>query len=1135
MSFIESLRQARELLRQEQRLSLRALGRELGLDDETLDEIADELVEIQQLARREGRALVWCGGADAGEAQAGPAQPPAPGPLDYTPRHLAERILASRSALEGEKKQVTVLFCDVAGSMDLAEALGPEGWHETLDSFFEVLTRAVHNFEGTINQYTGDGVMALFGAPVALEEHARCAGLAALEIQRELEPLRAQLAMRDLPFAARVGLNSGVVVVGRIGDDLRMDYTAQGQVVGIAARLENLAAPGQILVSEFTQAQLEDYFELEPLGPTAVKGVSRPIGIARLRGARMEANRFNIARQRGLSRFVGRDQHLAELVDMLGEVRGGRGRTVGVVAEAGAGKSRLCYEFLNDCRAQGLTVLECHAVSHGRHMAWLPIRQLLRSYCGLDGSEPPTQALGQVRERLLRDQAEDEAAVPVVAAFLGLRGEGVPECTADPERLQAQLVEVLCRIVCGVGFAGPVITYVEDLHWLDSSSERALRQCLDALEEGRGMMVVNYRPEYQDHWLQGARFRCLRLEPLGADEVGLLLRDRLGEHPSVTGLARRVFERTGGNPFFCEEVLHALRESGALRETANGVEFAGQLGALEIPASVHDVLAARIDRLDDDSKMALQAAAVIGRYFRRDALERLINLPGQHLGRILDTLQQGGFIQPDSAAGRGSFLFAHALIQDVAKSSLLGSRLKALHAEYARILQEVHATDLDAMAALIAHHLEAAGEALAAAQWLMRSTEHLWAQDIEQTLSNTQNALRLTASLPESPEQQRCRLHALRAIIGRSIFSALDRKLLERYVEEASGLAEALGDPVAAARIRLGYANALGFNFGEVEAWVEGVGAVLEMEERLPEQIRAAIRGNDWSYALFIRGRLAEAGREASAAFEVLARYPDDPAMSAAHAIVGFYKPLYRAMLGDLSGALAELESNRAGLRPALLEQWKWQFLEAEMIIRHLGAGPQGEAGLPADGRALVAGEVALTDSNISMRLAAALGLLRAGQPAAAVRLIEEQLALFHATARDLELESRTLAFLSEACFAAGEPVRAQQTARQAVALARRHGARQFEVQARLALAAAELPLGADAAALAADLDELDRLIQDTGAMVYRPRVLELRARLAARQGDRHTARQCCASACRAYREIGAHGAAQVLEEQFSA
>ena len=403
MNMLEVIRDVRRHLQENGRVSLRVLRRQYELDDDMLDELTEELVDVQQIARREQNILVWIG--EAAAPVTGPAvapSPPARNPLTYTPKHLADKILQSKSALEGERKQVTVLFADVKGSMELAEQLDPEQWHHILDRFFQILSDGVHRFEGTVNQYTGDGIMALFGAPIAHEDHAQRACYAALHLRETLRDFADDLRRsKGVNLAVRIGMNSGEVVVGRIGDDLRMDYTAQGQTVGLAQRMEQIAASDCAYLSANTAHLVEGYFQLRDLGEFNIKGASAPQRVYELQRVGALRTRLDASRARGFSKFVGRADEMATLEAALERSLHGHGQTVGVVAEAGTGKSRLCFEFVERCRARGFTVLEANAFAHGRNVPLLPMLAVFRAFFGVQTGDTELGIQEKIAGRLL--------------------------------------------------------------------------------------------------------------------------------------------------------------------------------------------------------------------------------------------------------------------------------------------------------------------------------------------------------------------------------------------------------------------------------------------------------------------------------------------------------------------------------------------------------------------------------------------------------------------------------------------------------------------------------------------------------------------------------------------------------------
>jgi class 3 adenylate cyclase len=533
------------------------------------------------------------------------AAPEAPerSPRDYTPKHLADRILRSQSAIQGERKQVTVLFADVKGSMELAAQLGDEAWHRILDRFFQLLSDGVHRFEGTVNQYTGDGVMALFGAPIAHEDHAQRACYASVHILEEVSRYATELKREHgLSFSARLGLNSGDVVVGKIGDDLRMDYTAQGQTVGLAQRMETLASPDTCYLSAATARLVSGYLDLEDLGEFNVKGLDEPVAVHRLIGMGSATSRFDISRARGLTRFIGRDADMATLETALEQAQAGNGQVVGIVAEAGTGKSRLCFEFAERCRARGLVVNQGTGVAHGKNLPYLPILQVFRGYYGIQEGDDDRTIREKIAGRMLLLDEDFRDELPVLFEFFGAPDPERPLARMDPDAMQRQLFSVLRRIVQGAdprAGAQSFITLIEDLHWLDPGSETFLEQWVEAVAGSSAFLLLNFRPEYRAGWSQRSYYHQIPLAPLGPDAIRDLLDDLLGSDPSTEGLAETIHARTGGNPFFTEEVVQTLIESGQLEGERGAYRLVTPVESLEVPPSVKAVLAARIDRLSE--------------------------------------------------------------------------------------------------------------------------------------------------------------------------------------------------------------------------------------------------------------------------------------------------------------------------------------------------------------------------------------------------------------------------------------------------------------------------------------------------------------------------------------------------------
>src|SRR3989441_10186219 len=409
-------------------------------------------------------------------------------PRTYTPRHLVDKILTTRSALQGERKQVTVLFADMVDSMQLAERVDAAEWHRMLDRFFQILAEGIHRFEGTINQFTGDGVMALFGAPLAHEDHARRGCHAALYLMDRLRTYASELRPRGLDFAIRMGLNSGEVVVGTIGDDLRMDYTAQGHSVGLAARMEQVAAPGTIYASEHTVRLVEGFFTLRDHGTPAMKGVSTPVRVFEVLGIGPLRTRLDAASARGFSRLVGREEELAWLEGLLARALESNGQVAGVVGDAGVGKSRVCLEFVNRCRAGGIAVHEAHCPAHGATVPLLPIRELVRSFLALGNDDPAEVVRRKVADQLEVLDPQFRDVIPLVLDVLGVPDADAPAVSPGGD---ARLAQFLRRFVRLRSATGTVVLLFDDAHWIDRESDRLVGELAAAVRGTRTLLVAN--------------------------------------------------------------------------------------------------------------------------------------------------------------------------------------------------------------------------------------------------------------------------------------------------------------------------------------------------------------------------------------------------------------------------------------------------------------------------------------------------------------------------------------------------------------------------------------------------------------------------------------------------------------------
>jgi class 3 adenylate cyclase/tetratricopeptide (TPR) repeat protein len=707
MDFYAILDQVVDLLRQRQRVTYRALKRQFALGDEALEDLKAELLYAYPQVRDDaGQGLVWIGdSAPTPSAVSAPVEPPQQAPLAYTPSYLAEKILTTRSALEGERKQVTVLFADLKGSMELLADRDPEEARQLLDPVLERMMAAVHRYEGTVNQVMGDGIMALFGAPIAHEDHAVRACYAALAMQEAVgqyaEGVRRQ---QGLDVQMRVGLNSGEVVVRSIGNDLHMDYSAVGQTTHLAARMEQLARPGSTLLTMETLRLVEGLVRVTALGPVPVRGLDAPVEVFELVGASALRGRFQARVAGGLTRFVGRDHELDTLHQALQQADVGHGQVVAMVGEAGVGKSRLVYEFTHSHYTSKWRVLESASVSYGKATPYFPIIDLLRRYSHIEERDDPRTVRAKVTGQVLTLDETLQESIPALLSLLEALPADSPFLQLDPPQRRQRTLTALKRVLLCECQAQPLVLVCEDLHWIDSETQALLDSLVESLPTARLLLLVNYRPEYQHGWGSKTYYTQLRLDPLPSASTDELLHALLGNDPSLEPLKRLLVERTEGNPFFLEESVRTLVEVGVLVGGPGAYRLAMPLETFQVPATVQAVLAARIDRLPPEEKRLVQTAAVIGHAVPLPLVQAIAELPEADLHRGLAHLQAAEFLYETRLFPERAFTFKHALTHEVAYNSLLQEQRRGLHTRIVAALERLYADRLDEQVELLAHH-----------------------------------------------------------------------------------------------------------------------------------------------------------------------------------------------------------------------------------------------------------------------------------------------------------------------------------------------------------------------------------------------------------------------------------------------
>jgi len=766
------------------------------------------------------------------------ASPPSRAPNSYTPKHLAEKILTSKAALEGERKQVTVLFCDIVDSSRLAERLEPEAMHEVMDRALRLMAEAVHRYEGTVNQFLGDGLMALFGAPVALEDHALRGVQAALAIRETLSGYSAELEReRGVELQLRLGLNTGLVVVGRIGDDLRMDYTAVGDTTHLGSRVQGVAEPGTILITEATHRLVEGYVRTEGLGQVAVKGRSEPVHVYRVTGRRRGRTRLEVSVDRGLTELVGRERDLAVLHECLARVRAGRGQVVGIVGEPGVGKSRLLYEFRKALAGERVTWLEGHCVAYGQTTPYLPILGMLRINFQIEEDDNPLQIQEKLRQGIQGLDPALSGTVPFLADVFGSPDSNEALKHLDPKDKRQKTFEAIRALTVAGSQRRPHVLIVEDLQWIDTISEDYLTFLAAGVAGVPVLLLTTQRHGYTVRWADKTYYTQIALDLLGERETETLTAALLGTSHVPSDLMRIVHEKADGNPLFVEEITASLRERGMLVRRDGEILWTG--GApVEFPSTIQDIIRARIDRLQEPVKRAVQAAAVIGREFDLRLLTRISEVAAE-VQHYLESLTQAELIYETRFFPELEYAFKHAVTQEVIYQSLLAKRRKDLHGAIGRAIEGLYANRRDEHAPILAYHYARSEQQDKAIEYALLAGDQavrLYAN--AEATTYYEQALTMARGLPPSPRAHCAEIDAALKLAG----VGMTRQHIERdqrNVERARTLAEQIQDEARLAQA-LYWLGRLRYVLGDSANAIEYAGRSLEIADRLGDENLAA-------------------------------------------------------------------------------------------------------------------------------------------------------------------------------------------------------------------------------------------------------------------------------------------------------
>ncbi|MFI4998966.1 MAG: ATP-binding protein [Reyranellales bacterium] len=950
---------------------------------------------------------------------------------------------AKSPGADAELKQITVLFADVSGSTTLIESLDPEEAAKRLAPAIEAMQEAVRRFEGSVVKVQGDGVMALFGAPNPQEDHAVRACCAGLALQASIKTLPGE----TLPV--RVGIHSGEVLARTIATDFSTDFDATGVTVHIANRLESLAPPGRIALSSSTLRGARQFISVEPLGPQSIRGLSTPLDVFLLTGLRRGPTSRRFSSETGRSGFVGRERELAQLERSLERAGDGDGCAVGLVAEAGVGKSRLCFEFAEHCRAAGIRVLEGRALAHSRATPFEPMIDVLKSFFEIADDDPPTRACEKITAVLDRFDRELKAELPLLVDFLGLADPAMPREKFDPAARRDRLNTLFRRLVRLAGRDNPAVILLEDLHFMDSGSETLIEVLAEALVGTRILLLVNFRPGYAAPWMRGDHYDQVSLAPLRQSAADALAAHLLGEDESVAPLLPLIADRARGNPFFIEELVRKFDESGHLAGEPGAYRLLRAPDMKLIPDNVQAIVAARVDSRPELERTLLQTAAVIGREFVTPVLERVAGVAANLVSSALHRLSTAGLVYETGGPAAGSFAFRHPMVQEVVYRSLVSDRRRALHAAVAAELEKTLPDPGGAQASFIAYHLEEAGNAQLAASYSMKSAMWHGTRDPAQALDAWKRVRRLLLGLSLEGPARYPLLMASGQIVNFAWREGLTAADVEPYYVEALDIAQSLGDMRAITLVTAAYARALASS-GSASDYVAKVSEAMAMLD--PQKhaglnvLLTAIRCHAFKHA----GDLHAALADNDAALVNVEKVEEQDQQT-----LGFKVPVWiKGMRGQILTMMGRFDEARV-LATELIEG---DEATVDVLHRMLAHGIMidiawglGDASLATEHSAL---NYRLGEKSGNPYLMvygrSFVGVAQAmrGEFSEATTTMSEVLRFARRHHAALENEARMLADLAHVQLRAGLTARARATAEEAAAVARRRGAKVWQAYA---------------------------------------------------------------------------------------
>jgi class 3 adenylate cyclase/tetratricopeptide (TPR) repeat protein len=686
----------------------------------------------------------------------------------YLPKDLTQKILAQRDKIEGERKQVTVMFCDMEGFTSISERFGPEEVYTLMDKVYEILIHKVHDYEGTVNELTGDGIMALFGAPIALEDAPQRAIRSALAIHQEINKFSEQIkSEKRIPsIKMRIGIHTGPVIVGTLGNDLRVEFKAVGDTVNLASRMEGLADPGTTFVTEDTFTLTEGFFRFEALGEKKVKGKEELVKVYQVIAPSTRRTRFDVSAERGLTPFVGRERELELLLDGFERVKAGRGQAFSIISEAGVGKSRLLYEFRKVVANEDVTFLEGRCLSYSRSVAYHPVIEILKSNFDIHEGEGDPEVREKVKKGLGLIGVDEASTLPYLLELLSVKDSGIDQISMSPEAKKDRIIEACRRIVLKGSEIRPLIIAFEDLHWLDKSSEDVVKNHLETIPGARVLLIFTYRPEFVHTWGAKSYHNQLTLHRLSNRESLEMVADILGTKEIEKTLEELILEKTEGVPFFIEEFIKSIKDLKIIEREDSRFRLTKDIHQLTIPSTIQDVIMARVDSLPERAKEVLQIGSVIEREFSYPLINRLIGLPEKELLSYLSALKDSELLYERGIYPQSNYIFKHALTREVVYDSILAKRKKKVHEEIGSAIEELYRESLSENYEVLADHFFLSENYLKAAEYSrLASRKAEKTASFNDAIAHTKRRITSLERLPQTEDIQKQIIDA-RVVLG---------------------------------------------------------------------------------------------------------------------------------------------------------------------------------------------------------------------------------------------------------------------------------------------------------------------------------------------------------------------------------